>query len=187
MAAWQGLFEHANLTAGQHVLIHGAAGGVGSYAVQLAHWRGAHVIGTASPVNSGFVRELGADEVIDYTRTRFEDVVHDVDVVFDTVGGDTLERSWSVLRRGGTLVSITSAIDEDKPAKYDVRGIFFIVVPSRMELMEIGQLIDSGALRPVIEAVLPLEQARQAFERGLSGHNRGKIVLRIAEQAAANA
>ena len=187
LTAWQALFEHANLTAGQHVLIHGAAGGVGNYAVQLAHWRGAHVIGTASSGNLAFVRELGADEVIDYTKTSFEDVIHNVDVVFDTVGGDTLERSWPVLRRGGALVSIADAISEDKLAKYGVRGIFFIVVPSRLELMEIGQLIDSGAVRPIIEAILPLDQARQAFARGLSGHNRGKIVLRVAEQAAVGA
>src|SRR5713226_6487213 len=108
LTAWQALFDHAHLAAGQSVLIHGAAGGVGVFAVQLAHWAGAHVIATASARNRDFLHELGANEVIDYTTTRFEDVVHAVDLVFDTVGGDTLERSWTVVKQGGVLVSIVS-------------------------------------------------------------------------------
>src|SRR5712671_2696908 len=108
LTAWQALFEHASLVAGQTVLIHGAAGGVGVFAVQLAHWAGAHVIATASARNSDFLRELGANEIIDYTTTRFEDGVHDVDLVFDTVGGDTLQRSWQVIKPGGVLVTIVS-------------------------------------------------------------------------------
>jgi NADPH:quinone reductase-like Zn-dependent oxidoreductase len=108
LTAWQALFEHASLVAGQTVLIHGVAGGVGVFAVQLAHWAGAHVIATASARNRDFLHELGANEVIDYTTTRFEDVVHDVDLVFDTVGGDTLQRSWQVIKPGGVLVTIVS-------------------------------------------------------------------------------
>ena len=108
LTAWQGLFEHASLVAGQTVLIHGGAGGVGVFAVQLARWADAHVIATASARNRDFLHELGADEFIDYTTTRFEDVVHDVDLVFDLVGGDTLQRSWQVIKLGGTLVSVVS-------------------------------------------------------------------------------
>jgi NADPH:quinone reductase-like Zn-dependent oxidoreductase len=108
LTAWQGLFDHAHLGAGQTVLIHGGAGGVGVFIVQLAHWASSHVIATASARHRDFLRELGADEFIDYTTTRFEDVVHTVDLVFDTVGGDTLQRSWQVVKPGGALVSVVS-------------------------------------------------------------------------------
>jgi len=161
------------------VLIHAAAGGVGTYAVQLAHWRGAHVIGTARIANADFLRDLGADEVIDYTAVRFEDKVRNVDVVLDAVGGDTLERSWRVLRPGGTLVTIVSDAAPGKAGQYGVRGVYFIVKPNRAELIEIARLIDAGSLRPVIEATFPLAEAREAFEKGLRQHNRGKLVLEI--------
>jgi NADPH:quinone reductase-like Zn-dependent oxidoreductase len=185
LTAWQALFDHAGLTMGQRVLIHGAAGGVGTYAVQLAHWRGAHVIATARPSDAGFLLDLGADDVIDYTAVRFEDKVRDVDAVLDTVGEDTLERSWGVLRRGGVLVTIAGSVPADKAAKYGVRGMDFIVKPSRAELIKIAGLIDAGELRPIIEATFPLAKARQAFERGARGHNRGKLVLQVAEKTAA--
>jgi NADPH:quinone reductase-like Zn-dependent oxidoreductase len=180
LTAWQALFDHAGLTMGQEILIHGAAGGVGSFAVQLAHWRGAFVAGTTRADNASLAQKLGADEVIDYTAVRFEDKVRDADVVLDTVGGDTLERSWGMLRRGGVLVTIAGSAPADKAARYGVRGVDFIVKPSRAELMEITRLIDAGKLRPIIEATFPLEKARQAFERGAGGHNRGKIVLQVA-------
>jgi NADPH:quinone reductase-like Zn-dependent oxidoreductase len=179
LTAWQALFDHAALSTGQAVLIHAAAGGVGTYAVQLAHWRGAHVIGTARMENAEFLRDLGADEVIDYTAVRFEDKVRDVDVVLDAVGGDTLERSWRVLRPGGTLVTIVSGAAPEKAREHDVRGVFFIVKPNRDQLIEIAHLIDAGSLRPIIEATFPLAQAREAFEHGLRQHNRGKLVLDI--------
>jgi NADPH:quinone reductase-like Zn-dependent oxidoreductase len=179
LTAWQALFDHAALSPGQVVLIHAAAGGVGTYAVQLAHWRGAHVIGTARMENADFLRELGADEVIDYTAVRFEDKVRDVDVVLDAVGGDTLERSWRVLRPGGTLVTIVSPAAPDKAGQHGVRGVYFIVKSNRAQLIEIGRLIDTGSLRPIIEATFPLAKARDAFERGLRQHNRGKLVLEI--------
>jgi NADPH:quinone reductase-like Zn-dependent oxidoreductase len=139
------------------------------------------VIGTASAKNDRFLRELGADEVIDYTETRFEDLIHDVDLVLDTIGGGTLDRSWGVLRKGGTLVTIAGADNPKKAKRFGVRSLFFIVEPNRQQLMEIGRLIDAGALRVVVEAVFPLEQARMAFEKSLQGHNRGKIVLRVPE------
>ena len=179
LTAWQALFLHAGLSAKQVVLIHGASGGVGTYAVQLAHWRGAHVVGMARMANANFVKELGADEVIDHTAVRFEDKVRNVDVVLDTVGGDTLERSWRVLRPGGVLVTIVSGASPEKAAQYGVRGVFFIVKPNRDQLIEIGRLIDAGVVRPIVEATFPLEKAREAFERGVRGHNRGKLVLAI--------
>ena len=182
LTAWQALFEHASLVAGQTVLIHGAAGGVGVFAVQLAHWAGAHVIATASARNRDFLRELGANEVIDYTTTRFEEVVHDVNLVFDTVGGDTLERSWQVVKPGGVLVSVVSPQPSFEEAKvHGVRLVWFVVEPNRDELIQIGTLIDAGHLRPIIDTVFPLSQARQAYEQGARGHTRGKIVLRVVD------
>lgn len=186
LTAWQALFDHAHLAAGQTVLIHGGAGGVGVFAVQLAHWKGAQVIATASTRNRDFLRELGvgANEIIDYTTTRFEEVVHDVDVVFDMVGGDTLERSWQVVKPGGVLVSVASppppsAEIDTKSREYKVRFVYFIVEPDRDELAQIGALIDRGQLRPIIGTVFPLSQAREAYEQGAAGHARGKNVLRV--------
>jgi len=183
LTAWQALFDHAALAPGQRVLIHGASGGVGSYAVQLARWRGAHVIATASPTNFDFAKELGANEVIDYTSSRFETRVREVDVVLDTIGGDTLERSWGVLRPGGIMVTLPAPPPPNKAEEHDVRSVFFIVLPNRAELIEIGQLIDAGVLRPSLATVLRLQQAQQAFRQGASGHNRGKIVLRVVSSA----
>ncbi|GHO90202.1 NADPH:quinone reductase [Reticulibacter mediterranei] len=182
LTAWQALFDHASLVAGQTVLIHGAAGGVGVFAVQLAHWAGAHVIATASAHNRDFLHELGANEVIDYTTTRFEDGVHDVDLVFDTVGGDTLQRSWQVIKPGGVLVTIVSPQPSFEKAKaHGIHPFWFIVEPNRDELIQVGTLIDSGHLRPIIDTVFPLSQARQAYEQGARGHTRGKIVLRVVD------
>lgn len=180
LTAWQAFFEHATLAAGQTVLIHGAAGGVGVFAVQLARWVGAYVIGTASARNRDFLRELGANQTIDYTTTPFEEVVHDVDFVLDTVGGDTLHRSWQVLKPGGTLVSVVSPRPSLEEAKaHGVHLVWFIVTPNRDQLSRIGELIDTGRVRAIVETVLPLSQARQAYERASKRHTRGKIVLRV--------
>ncbi|MGA9316984.1 MAG: NADP-dependent oxidoreductase [Nitrososphaeraceae archaeon] len=190
LTAWQALFDHAHLSSKDTILIHGAAGGVGSFAVQLARWSGAHVIGTASTYDSSFLEDLGVHDVIDYKKTRFEDRVHDVDVIFDTVGGNTLERSWKVLRRGGRLVSVTS---QEIPTSYDkrqeylkekgdsfgVNATWFIVHSSREQLIRIGELIDSGQLRPVVDTILPLSQASKAYEGAKDIHKHGKIVLRV--------
>jgi NADPH:quinone reductase-like Zn-dependent oxidoreductase len=178
LTAWQALFDHARLTPGKRVLIHGAAGGVGSFAVQLARWRGAHVIGTASARNVDFVRELGADDVIDYRATSFETLVRDVDVVLDTVGGTTTERSWSVVRRNGLLVTIVRQPSEWMVGR-TATGLFFIVEPRRTQLNDLSRLIDAGTIRPIVEAVLPLNQAREAYERGIRDHPRGKLVLAV--------
>ncbi len=179
LTAWQALFDHARLAEGQTVLIHGGAGGVGNYSVQLAHWKGARVIATAADRDSGFVRELGADQVIDYTSQQFEDHLGNVDVVLDTVGGEVLERSLRVLRPGGILVTLVAPPPAGRAAKYGVRVEFFIVEPNRSQLIEIGKLIDAGKIRPMVAEVLPLKQAKQAFQHA-HGPHRGKIVLRVA-------
>ncbi len=180
LTAWQALFQHARLAPGQRVLIHGAAGGVGSFAVQLAHWRGAQVIATASARNVAFVRELGADDVIDYGATQFETVVRDVDLVLDSVGGTITERSWSVLRQDGLLVTIVRPPSPEWTAGRAARGLFFIVEPRRTQLNELSRLIDGGMIRPIVEAILPLNQAREGYERGIKDHPRGKLVLAVA-------
>ena len=190
LTAWQALFDHAHLSSKDTVLIHGAAGGVGSFAVQLARWTGAHVIGTASAHNSSFLKDLGVNDVIDYKKTSFEDRVHDVDVVFDTVGGKTLERSWQVLRKGGKLVSVASqdlpttfdnlqAYFKEKGESYGIDATWFIVHPSMDQLIRIGDLIDSGQVKPVVDTILPLSQASQAYEGANGVHKHGKIVLRV--------
>jgi NADPH:quinone reductase-like Zn-dependent oxidoreductase len=178
LTAWQALFDHARLTPGQRVLVHGAAGGVGSFAVQLARWRGAHVIGTASARDLDFVRALGADDVIDYGARPFETVVRDVDVVLDTVGGRTTEKSWSVLRRNGLLVTLVRQPSEWTAGRA-ATGLFFLVEPRRTQLDELSRLIDGGKLQPIVEAVLPLDRAREAYERGIREHPRGKLVLGV--------
>jgi len=153
------------------------------FAVQLAHWAGAQVIATASARNRDFLHELGANEVIDYTTTRFEEVVHGVDLVFDLVGGDTLQRSWQVIKSGGVLVSMVSPPPSFENAKaHGIRPFWFVVEPHRDELIQIGTLIDAGHLRPIIDTVFPLSQARQAYEQGVRGHTRGKIVLRVVDE-----
>ncbi len=180
LTAWQAFFEYAGLAAGQTVLIHAAAGGVGVFAVQLARWAGAYVIGTASARNSVLLQALGANQTIDYTSTRFEDVVHDVDLVFDLVGGDTLQRSWQVIKPGGMLVSVVSPCPSFEEAKaHGVRLVWFIVKPNRDQLILIGELIDRGQLRAIVEEVFHLSQARQAYEQASKRHTRGKIVLRV--------
>jgi NADPH:quinone reductase-like Zn-dependent oxidoreductase len=172
LTAWQGLAERAKLARGERVLIHGAAGSVGLFAVQLARGIGAYVIATASEHNLEFARGLGADEVIDYRARPFEDAATGVDVVFDTVGGDTLARSWPILRPGGRMVTI--AADAEHTSEQRVKDAFFIVEPNREQLSRIARMIDAGELRPVVGAAFPLAEARRAY-----AHKpvRGKVVL----------
>lgn len=179
LTAWQALFDAAGLQAGQRVLIHAAAGGVGTFAVQFARWKGAHVIGTASEKNHAFLKELGADELIDYNKARFEDVVRDVDVVLDAMAGETRDRSWKVLKKGGILVSVLGQPSQEDAARHGVRGAGVFVQPNQAELDEIGALVDAGKVKPVIEAVLPLKDARRAHEMNQTLHTRGKIVLQV--------
>jgi len=190
LTAWQALFDAAQLSAGQRVLIHAAAGGVGHIAVQLAKWKGVHVIGTASGSSEEFVRKLGADEFVDYRTSRFEDVVREVDVVLDAVpreldpasdaaAAETQERSWQVLKKGGVLVSICSTPSAEAAAAHGARGRYVLAEPNGGQLAEIAKLVDAGHVRPIVSAVLPLKEARKAHELSHGSHIRGKVVLRV--------
>jgi NADPH:quinone reductase-like Zn-dependent oxidoreductase len=181
LVAWQTLVDIASLSPGQSVLIHGASGGVGHMAVQLAKWRGARVIGTASSAHEGFVRKLGADEVIDYHRTRFESVARGVDVVLDLIGGDTQERSWQVLKKGGILISTLGIAHPENEGKYGVRAVSYMSHPDGEELRKIGELFDAGKLSVDVSMVLPLSEARKAHELSQGGHIQGKIVLKVSD------
>jgi NADPH:quinone reductase-like Zn-dependent oxidoreductase len=181
LTAWQCLFDIAGVQSGMKVLIHAAAGGVGHFAVQLARWAGAHVIGTASATNQEFLGQLGAHQAIDYTTTRFEEVVNDIDVVLDLLGGEVRERSWPVLRKGGILVSsLGPEPAAEVLAKYQVRGTNMLVKPNNLELGEIAQLIDAGKLRPEV-TTYPFSEIRRALLLSQTGHTRGKLVLLIKE------
>lgn len=179
LTAWQGLFDRAHLQAGERVLIQGGAGAVGTLAIQLAHHRGAHVIATVSVQNIEFVKGLGADEAIDYKAAPFEATVRDIDVIFDAVGGETLQRSWNVLKKGGRMVTIVSA---DQPATDSrIKDAFFIVEPDGRQLVEIGKLLDGGDLRPVVDTVLPFAQAPLAYNGKVEKKGRGKMVVAVTE------
>lgn len=179
LTAWQAIFDKGKLTAGQTLLVHGASGGVGMMAVQLAKAKGARVIGVASGKNEAFVRELGADDFIDYTTTRFEDAAQDVDVVLGTIAGDTMARSYDILKPGGILVSLVGPPPPGADEK-GVRAVAMSVKATAAELEEITKLIEAGQVKPFIQTVLPLSQARQAQELVATGHTRGKIILQIA-------
>ena len=179
LTAWQALFVAGGLAAGQRVLIHAAAGGVGSLAVQMAKWKSAHVIGTASGHNHAFLRELGVDQAVDYATVRFEEAVEPVDVVLDTLGGDVQERSWKVLKRGGILVSIVSPPSADVAAAQGARQAFVFTEPNAGQLAEIAKLADAEKLKAIVETILPLSDATRGQELSKRGHTRGKIVLRI--------
>ena len=182
LTAWQSLFDVAGLEKGQSVLIHGAAGGVGSFAVQFARWKGAHVIGTASAGNAEFLRSIDADEVIDYKTQQFEDVVHDVDVVLDTIGEDTFERSWGTLKPGGFLVTTVANVPEGAAKSHGVRAKHIMSQSSGKDLARIAAIVDERRIKPIVTTVFPLAEARRAQEMSENGHTRGKIVLRVAEE-----
>jgi NADPH:quinone reductase-like Zn-dependent oxidoreductase len=181
VTAWQMLFDYAHATAGQTVLIHGAGGNVGAYAVQLAKQTGLHVVATAASDDLDYVRDLGAERVVDYRTERFEESLTGVDVVLDTVGGDTQQRSLQVLKPGGILVSVVSPVPEATQKRYGVRAAYFYVEVTTARLNEVSELFDSGKLVTNVGTVLPLEEARKAHEMlGGAPHRRGKIVLSIA-------
>lgn len=178
--AWAALFGDGALQAGQRVLIHGAAGGVGSFAVQFARWKGAQVIGTVSTANVEFVRSLGAETVIDYTATPFEQVIQDVDLVLDTIGGETLRRSMEVVKPGGALVSLLEQPSPELAQERDIRALKNAVTPTGEHLRMIAWLIGGGQVRATVGQTFPLHLARQAHELSQTGHGRGRIVLQIA-------
>jgi NADPH:quinone reductase-like Zn-dependent oxidoreductase len=179
LTAWQSLFDTAQLQPGQRVLIHAGGGGVGHFAVQLAKWKGAYVFATASTKNQDLLRKLGVDEPIDYTQQRFENVARNIDAVLDTIGGETQERSWQVLKKGGALLSVVQPPSAEKAKELGVRAAFVASHPNGAQLAEIAKLIDSGKLAPITDRILPLSEARRAHELSQSGHTRGKIVLRV--------
>jgi len=180
LTAWQTLFEIADLQAGQTVLIHAGAGGVGSVAVQLAKWKGARVIATASEYNHDFLRGIGVDVTVDYRTQRFEDFAQDVDVVLDPIGGETQVRSLAILKQGGTLVSIVGLTPEGRnPDRSDINVISTLVQPSSSQLAEIAQLIEQGVIRPIVNYRFPLQDAKLAHEQSETRRSRGKIVLQI--------
>lgn len=179
LTAWQGLFDHGHLKAGQRVLIHGGAGGVGHLAVQFAKARGATVATTVATEDVEFVRHLGADQVIDYTRKRFEQEVHDVDLVLDLVAGETQERSWAVLKDGGTLISSLAEPSESLAREHHAHAANFVAHPDRAELIEIGRLIDEGKVHPHVSAVFELQAAAEAQAQLERHHAQGKVVLQM--------
>ena len=182
VTAWQMVFDFAQLSSGQSVLIHGGAGNVGGYAVQLAKRAGAVVIATASVENDSYVRRLGADGVIDYWARRFEERVKEIDAVIDTVGSETLDRSYGVLKRGGIVVSSVARPSKEKAEQHGVRAAFFLVQVTSERLIKIAELINAGELKSEVGEVLWLDEARKGHEM-LEGtpHRRGKIVIKVAD------
>ncbi len=178
LTAWQAMFDVAKLVGGQRLLITSGSGGVGSLAVQLAKAKGVHVTAMASGRNEAYVRELGADEFIDYTKQPFEQVARDMDVVFDTVGGDTFDRAFQTLKKGGFLVTAV-AFPKDEAEKYGVGVGRVQCKPNAEELTEICELVEAGKLTPNVATVLPMSEIRQAFELSEAGRTRGKIVLQL--------
>jgi len=182
LTAWQALIDTAKLSAGQTVLIHGGSGGVGSMAIQIAKARGAKVIATASTSNQELLKQLGADVAIDYTKTKFEDVAKDVDVVLDSVGKDTLARSYGVVRKGGIIATLVAQPNQAELDKHGIRGAAISVKPNASELAEITKLIEEKKIKPVVSQVLLLTEAVKAQEQAATHHTRGKIVLKIADE-----
>jgi NADPH:quinone reductase-like Zn-dependent oxidoreductase len=176
LTAWQGLFDRAKLQAGDRLLVHGGSGSVGTFVIQLAKMHGADVIATCSEKNVEFLRSLNVDEIIDYTAVRFEDVVSNVDVVFDAVGGDTLERSWPLLKPTGRAVTIAANNESSGDAR--VKAAFFIVNPDHKQLADLGPLLEAGYLRPFVGVTASLSKAPDAYRGTMkpsSGH--GKTVI----------
>ena len=182
LTAWQALIDIGKIQSGQTVLIHGGSGGVGSFAVQIAKARGARVIATASTANQDLLKQLGADVTINYTKQKFEDVVHDVDLVLDPVGRDTLARSYGVVKRGGIVVTIVSRCDEAELKKHGIGGASLSSHPNAVELAEITKLIQAGKIKPIVTQVLSLTDAVEATAQAETHHTRGKIVLKIADE-----
>jgi NADPH:quinone reductase-like Zn-dependent oxidoreductase len=178
LTAWQGLFVRGKLKAGERLLVHGGSGSVGTFVIQLAKMHGADVIATCSHRNMKFVRSLNADEVIDYEATRFEEVVSSVDLVFDAVGGDSLVRSWPLLRTGGRVVTIAS--DRETTDDPRVKAAFFIVQQDHQQLADLGPLLDAGYLRPFVGASVSPVHAPEAYKGTMkhpSGHGKTAVVI----------
>ena len=182
LTAWQAVVDKANVQSGQTVLIHGASGGVGLFAIPAAKIRGGKVFATASTANQDFLKQLGADVAIDYKTQKFEDVAKDVDVVIDAVGGETLRRSYSIVKKGGIIVSLSDNVDKAQLDKYGIRGMSEVVQNNGDELAQIGKLIDEGKIKVVVSETFPLADASKAQAKADMGHTRGKIVLKVRDE-----
>jgi NADPH:quinone reductase-like Zn-dependent oxidoreductase len=181
--AWQGLFDHGRLERGETVLIHGAAGGVGTFAVQLAHLKGAKVLATGSAANTDYLRSFGADTVIDYKATPFESVAKNVDLVLDLIGGETQRRSFGVLKPGGRLIATAQPPSAEEAAKHKVEAQMMSMKASTTNLAQLSELLDAGKLKTIVAKTYPLAQARDAWTEIMSGHTRGKIVLEVVSRS----
>lgn len=182
LTAWQAIVDKANVQSGQTVLIHGASGGVGLFAIPIVKIRGAKVFATASTANQDFLKQLGADVGIDYKTQKFEDIAKDVDVVIDGVGGETLARSYPIVKKGGIVVSLSDRVDQAQLDKYGIRGTSLVVQNNGEELAQIGKLIDEGKIKVIVSETFPLAEANKAQAQADTGHARGKIVLKVSEE-----
>ena len=182
LTAWQAIVDKAKVQSGQTVLIHGASGGVGLFAIPIAKIRGAKVLATASTANQDFLKQLGADVAIDYKTQKFEDIAKDVDVVIDGVGGETLKRSYPIVKKGGIIVSLSDNVDQAQLDKYGIRGTSIVVQTSGDELGQIGKLIDEKKIKIVVSETFPLAEAGKAQAKAETGHARGKIVLKVRDE-----
>lgn len=179
VSAYQALTTHMNLQSGQKVLIHGGGGGIGTLAIQLAKHLGAFVATTATAADADFLRGLGADEVVDYQNQDFSESIKDYDGVFDTVGGDTNLKSYRVLKKGGALVSMVQAVDENLAKEYDVHYTYQFTQVTTERLTAIAELVDDGTLKPIVAKVFTLDDAAEAMEYAKTGHPRGKVVIEV--------
>lgn len=182
LTSWQAIVDKANVQSGQTVLIHGASGGIGLFAIPISKIRGAKVFATASTANQDFLKQLGADVPIDYKTQKFEDVAKDVDVVIDAVGGETLRRSYPIVKKGGMVVSLSDNVDQAQLGKYGIRGTTIVVQNNGDELAQIGKLIDEGKIKVVVSETFPLADASKAQTKADLGHTRGKIVLKVRDE-----
>ena len=182
LTAWQALIDIGKIDKGQTVLIHGGSGGVGSFAIQIAKARGARVIATASTPNQDLLKQLGADVAIDYTKQKFEEIAHDVDFALLPVGGETMTRTYGVMKKGGTIATLISRADPAELEKRGVRGAPIFSHPDATELTEITKLIDAGKIKPIVSQVLSLTDAAKADAQAETHHTRGKIGLKIADE-----
>jgi len=180
--AWQALVEVAQVKQGDKVLIHAASGGVGTFAVQLAKYKGAHVAATCSTANTRLVKSLGTDEVIDYTATDFSETLHDFDIVLDTMGGEIYRKSFKIIKKGGTVISLLEHPDEALASQSGAKAEYMFLQPNRKRLGQIADLLSEGKIKPVLGIVLPLEEAKKAHIISQSHHAKGKIVLTVKEK-----
>ena len=183
LTSWQAIVDTANVQSGQTVLIHGASGGIGLFAIPFAKIRGAKVFATASTANQDFLKQLGADVAIDYKTQKFEDIAKDVDVVIDAVGGETLRRSYPIVKKGGMVVSLSDNVDQAQLGKHGIRGTSIAVQNNGNELAQIAKLIDQGKIKVIVSETFSLEDANKAQAKADLGHTRGKIVLKIRDES----